>query len=86
LKKENLEAKLSLLAGSLLNEPAEKNASLSTLFDEGYNADPFPQRILYMRNKGERQSKDISLAECTEVEGRFFMDRLVNILGYEELD
>jgi hypothetical protein len=53
LKKENLEAKLNLLAGSLSNEPAEKNASLSTLFDEGYNADPFQQKILDMRKKSE---------------------------------
>ncbi|KAH0602478.1 uncharacterized protein H6S33_008817 [Morchella sextelata] len=70
LKKENLEAKLSLLAGSFSNEPAEMNASLNTLFDEGYNSDPFPQKILDMRYKGERQSKGISLAECTEVEVR----------------
>ncbi|KAH0607354.1 uncharacterized protein H6S33_002388 [Morchella sextelata] len=52
LKKENLDAKLSLLAGSFSNEPAEKNASLHGLFDEGYSADPFPQKILDMRNKG----------------------------------
>ncbi|KAH0603597.1 uncharacterized protein H6S33_007256, partial [Morchella sextelata] len=52
LKKENLDAKLSLLAASFSNEPAEKNASLHVLFDEGYSADPFPQKILDMRNKG----------------------------------
>ncbi|KAH0608780.1 uncharacterized protein H6S33_001008 [Morchella sextelata] len=51
LKKENLDAKLSLLAGSFSNEPAEKNASLNRLLDEGYSADPFPQKILDMRNK-----------------------------------
>ncbi|KAH0605317.1 uncharacterized protein H6S33_004539 [Morchella sextelata] len=50
--KENLDVKLSLLVGSFSNEPAEKNASLNRLFDEGYSADPFPQKILDMRNKG----------------------------------
>ncbi|KAH0608778.1 uncharacterized protein H6S33_001006 [Morchella sextelata] len=57
LKKENFEAKLSLLTGSFSNKPAEKNASLNRLFDERYNTDPFPQKILDMRNKGEQQSK-----------------------------
>ncbi|KAH0610717.1 uncharacterized protein H6S33_011144 [Morchella sextelata] len=85
LKKENLEAKLSLLAGSFSNEPAEKNASLNTLFDERYNADPSPQKILDMRNKGERQSKDISLAECTEFEGRLLYRGSIYVLDYDTL-
>ncbi|KAH0603205.1 uncharacterized protein H6S33_008209 [Morchella sextelata] len=85
LKKENLDAKLSLLAGSFSNEPAEKNASLYGLFDEGYSADPFPQKILDMWNKGERQSKDISLAECTEVEGRLLYRGSIYVPDYDPL-
>jgi hypothetical protein len=85
LKKKNLEAKLSLLAGSLSNEPAEKNASLNILFDEGYNADTLPQKILDMRNKGEQQSKDISLAECIEVEGRLLYRGSIYVPDYDPL-
>ncbi|KAH0602480.1 uncharacterized protein H6S33_008819, partial [Morchella sextelata] len=85
LKKENLDAKLSLLAGSFSNEPAEKNASLQELFDEGYSADPFPQKILDMRDKGDRQSKDISLAECTEVEGRLLYRGSIYVPDYDPL-
>ncbi|KAH0602908.1 uncharacterized protein H6S33_008558 [Morchella sextelata] len=85
LKKENLDAKLSLLAGSLSNEPAEKNASLHILFDEGDSADLFPQKILDMRNQGERQSKDVSLAECTEVEGRLLYRGSIYVPDYDPL-
>ncbi|KAH0604594.1 uncharacterized protein H6S33_006262 [Morchella sextelata] len=85
LKKENLEAKLSLLAGSFSNEPAEKNAWLNRLFDEGYSTNPFPQKILDMRNKGERQSKDISLAECTEVESRLLYRGSIYVPDYDPL-
>ncbi|KAH0613403.1 uncharacterized protein H6S33_005289 [Morchella sextelata] len=85
LKKENLDAKLNLLAGSFSNEPAEKNASLHILLDEGYNADPFPQKVLDMRNKGERQSKDISLAECTEIEGRLLYRGSIYVPDYDPL-
>ncbi|KAH0606496.1 uncharacterized protein H6S33_003330 [Morchella sextelata] len=85
LKRDNLDVKLSLLAGSFSNEPAEKNASLCGLFDEGYSSDPCPQRILDMRNKGERQSKDISLAECTEVEGWLLYRGSIYVPDYEPL-
>ncbi|KAH0609702.1 uncharacterized protein H6S33_012248 [Morchella sextelata] len=85
LKKENLDVKLSLLAGSFSNEPAEKKASLHGLFDEGYSADPCPQKILDMRNKDERQSKDISLAECTEVEGRLLYRGSIYVPDYNPL-
>ncbi|KAH0603186.1 uncharacterized protein H6S33_008190, partial [Morchella sextelata] len=85
LKKENFDAELSLLAGSFSNEPAEKNASLHRLFDEGFSADPFPQKILDMRNKGERQSKDISLAECIEVEGRLLYRGSIYVPDYDPL-
>lgn len=53
LKKENFEAKLNLLTGSLSNKPAEKNVSLNILFDEGYNAYLFQQKILDIWKKGE---------------------------------
>lgn len=85
LKKENVETKLSLLAGSLSNEPAEKNASLDKLFDEGYEADPFPQKIIEMRNKGKQQSKEISLAECTKDKGRLLYRGNLYVPDYDPL-
>ncbi|KAH0611235.1 uncharacterized protein H6S33_011662 [Morchella sextelata] len=59
--------------------------SLQELFDEGYSADPFHQKILDMRNKGDRQSKDISLAECTEVEGRLLYRGSIYVPDYDPL-
>jgi hypothetical protein len=38
-----------------------------------------------MRNKGERQSKDISLAECTEVEGRLLYRGSIYVPDYDPL-
>ncbi|KAH0603255.1 uncharacterized protein H6S33_008259 [Morchella sextelata] len=83
LKKENLDVKLSLLAGSFSNEPTEKNPSLNRLFDEGYSPDLFPKGILDMRNKGERPSKDISLPECTEIEGRLLYRGSIYVPDYD---
>ena len=69
LKKENLEVKpkLSILASSLHYNLA-KNDLILQLFDEGYRIDPFPSEILKMLRQNNRLRKDISLAECTEID------------------
>ena len=40
------------------------------LFVRGYQQDPFPEKILDMLRKGTRRSREISLADCSDVEGR----------------
>lgn len=68
LKQENLEDKnkLSLLAGSFINEPAEKTVSLPDLFSQAYQMDSFPGEVLLMLHTKVKHSREISLAECSE--------------------
>ena len=40
------------------------------LFVRGYQQDHFPEKILDMLRKGTRRSREISLADCSDVEGR----------------
>lgn len=70
LKKENVdpkreEAKSSLFTGSLTNEPAQGAPTFQELFQEAYETDPFPRKILQLLKTGASQSKEITLAECT---------------------
>lgn len=57
LKKQNLdrvEAKSSLFAGSLTNQPAERESSLEVLIMEGYETGPLPKKVLKMIQDGTR--------------------------------
>jgi hypothetical protein len=40
--------------------------TLSQLFCEAYDTDPFPNKVLEMLKNGMKQCKDITLAECEE--------------------
>jgi hypothetical protein len=40
--------------------------TLSRLFREAYDIDPFPNKVLRMFKNGMKQCKDITLAECKE--------------------
>lgn len=66
LKPEHLDPKLSLLAGSFANEPAEGESTVLEPLDKAYQTDSFPSKILDLLRKGIRQSKEISLGECEE--------------------
>ena len=77
LKPRNLE----LLANGLAKESSEENdiesgldqeevKTLEELWQEALKNDPFPVKILNLLRSGARHSKDISLAECTEIDGR----------------
>jgi len=67
--KENLDSKLSLFMASFSNEAAENYASLNQLFKDGYIADKFPNKILQALQDGQKQSTEITLAECTKQDG-----------------
>ena len=49
-------------------EPEE--LTLEQLFEEGYRQDPFPHKVLQQLRNGERHSKEITLSECTEINGQ----------------
>ncbi|KAH0607596.1 uncharacterized protein H6S33_002630 [Morchella sextelata] len=66
LKRKNLDAKLSLFAGSFSNESAEGMSTVEELFLNAYQVDSFPNKVLAMLRNGVRYSNKISLAECTE--------------------
>ncbi|KAI0996661.1 Transposon Ty3-I Gag-Pol polyprotein [Podosphaera aphanis] len=54
-----------------------RESELSALFDEAYEKDPFPRKIMKMKKDGKQHSKDISLAYCTELNGRLlYQDRI----------
>jgi hypothetical protein len=69
LKKENIDSKLGLFAASFSNEAGVSDVSLKELFKEGYKADKFPNEVLQELRSGRKQHPDITLAECTELNG-----------------
>ena len=51
--------------------------TLEELITQGYGEDPLPNRVLEALRTEETQSKDLSLADCKEVDGRlYYRDRL----------
>ena len=53
--------------GLLASTPSlDGRSQLETLFDEGYDTDPFPLEILEMLRRGERILNMITLSECEE--------------------
>lgn len=63
LKSQNLD--LGVFASGF-----EELSDLEKLFSEGYEKDMAPSEYLKQLKEGFRQSKDISLGDCQEVEGR----------------
>lgn len=55
------------------------------LWKEGYDADPFPTKVLKMLEAGTRHSKDISLSECTEQDGRLLYRQRLYVPDYDPL-
>lgn len=67
LKPQNLPKELQISANTATATAPEP---LQTLFDQAYDQDPFPNRVLEMLRTGVQQSKEISLADCRKVNGR----------------
>src|SRR6266566_2610671 len=85
LKKENIDSKLGLFAASFSNEAGVSDVSLEELFEEGYMADQFPTQVLQNLRNGTRQSKEITLAECTEQEGQLYYRGVKYVPNYPPL-
>jgi hypothetical protein len=61
-----------LFAAAFSNEVGLSDVSLEDLFSKGYIADKFPNKVLQGLKKGQKQSADITLAECAEWEGQLY--------------
>jgi len=51
-------------------ENLDNTGQVSTLLEEAYQVDPFPEWILRLLRDDIRHSKEISLADCKEKNGR----------------
>jgi hypothetical protein len=52
------------------NPPEQQQNPLEALFEEAYQADPFPNKVLQMLTDEVRHSKEITLGECTNDNNR----------------
>ena len=65
--------------------PEEKEATLDQLLDQGYKEDPIPNRVLDLLACGANYSKDLTIADCSIVNGRLHYRRLLYVLDYHVL-
>ena len=81
LKPHNLDSAVrkDLVAAPLVIEGEENldDLTLEQLIDRGYEQDPLPNRVLQLLADGANYSKDLTIADCANVDGRLhYRDRL----------
>jgi hypothetical protein len=59
--------------------------TLSRLFREAYDTDPFPNKVLQMLKNGTKQCKEITLAECEECENLLLYRQQISVPNYGPL-
>jgi hypothetical protein len=79
IKPKNI-LQLSAMATPILASPA-----LAQLFTNGYNQDPFPNKILKFIQDGTKYYREISLAECNEHNNLLHYSQRIWVLNYEPL-
>ena len=67
------------------NPISEGRTLLETLFNKAYEADPFPSSVLTMLREGQRHCKHITLAECTEDNGKLRYQNRLFVPDHEPL-
>ena len=82
LKPQNIDKSLRLLADLPQNQ---ERPSLKTLFDLGYEADPFPSQIIQMLADNIQSSKEISLADCKVTNGQLRYRDCIYVPNYDPL-
>ena len=83
LKPQNLpEQPLHLMADT---PPVPGRITLTQLFKDGYEADPFPRQVIKMLADGTRQCKQISLADCTVASDRLFYKECAYVPEFDPL-
>ena len=74
LKPHNLDSavKKDLVAAPLVIEEEENldDLTLEQLIDRGYEQDPLPNRVLQLLANGANYSKDLTIVDCANVDGR----------------
>ena len=81
LKPHNLDSavKKDLVAALLVIEEEENldDLTLEQFIDRGYEQDPLPNQVLQLLANGANYSKDLTIADCANVDGRLhYRDRL----------
>ena len=81
LKPYNLDSavKKDLVAAPLVIKGEENldNLTIEQLSDRGYKQDPLPNQVLQLLANGVKYSKDFTIADCTNIDGRLnYQDRL----------
>ena len=75
-KPHNLDSaiKKDLVTAPLIIEGEENldNLTLEQLIDRGYEQDPLLNRLLSLLADGTNYSKDLTLADCVNVDGRLY--------------
>jgi hypothetical protein len=79
IKPENI-LQLSAMATPTLASPA-----LAQLFTDGYNEDPFPNKILKLIRDGAKHCREICLAECDEHNNLLCYRQRIWVPNYEPL-
>ena len=62
-----------------------EDKSIDELIDLGYEHDPTPNKILTLLRNGTRHSKDITLAECEDRNGRLYYKERLYVPDWHEL-
>ena len=60
-------------------------STLAKLLENGYTADPFPSQVLDMLAKGQKRSREVSLADCVEQNGRLIYQERLYVPDFEPL-
>ena len=63
----------------------DEEHSIDELFKQGFAADPFPARVLGMLRDGVRHTREISLAECREENGRLIYRNRIYVPSHDQL-
>ena len=63
----------------------KETLSLDQLLDCGYEEDPIPNRVLELLSQGANYSRDLTIADCSNVNGRLHYRGLLYIPNYHTL-
>ena len=71
-----------------IDEPTteeEEAMTLDQLLDQGYEVDPIPNRVLGLLAQGANHSKDLTIADCSNVNGRLHYRGLLYVPDHHAL-
>jgi hypothetical protein len=75
----------NILQLSAMTTPIPASPALAQLFTDGYNEDPFPNKILKLIRDSAKHCREISLAECDEHNNLLHYCQRIWVPNYEPL-